>query len=59
MVSKQELKVMEKVAKKQQGDYLNTHSGVQVPREHGTDTLCLIEELRKIQSIGYKQAGKL
>lgn len=48
MVTKQELAIMEKVAKEQQENYLNAHPGVQVPREHGTDTLSLISELRII-----------
>ena len=41
----EELSLMEKVAKEQQSKFMAQNPGVQVPREYGTDTLCLLRAL--------------
>jgi hypothetical protein len=58
MITAEQLNLMEKVAKEQQGEFMAQNPGVQVPRECGIDTLCLINELRERQATDYKQVDK-
>ncbi len=59
MITKKELRLMEKLAKKQQAEFMAQNPSVQVPPECGTDTLRLIAELRERQTTDCKQADNM
>jgi len=59
MITAEELNVMEKIAKEKRDNFIAQTLGVQVPREYGIDTICLVNELRERQSIDCIQVDSL